>query len=143
MGKKIVYLYGNCHTKTLAYMLSGNPQFNEKYKLASINPATLVGCEVLWVFNARTRKLGKYVASNVDPSGMQREGSGLSVKGTTIIGFDQKQSIQKTLRKPEDQLKSFNKAGKVKLRKFLDDINTIDTKLTGRVNKETILLKVY
>ena len=57
--------------------------------------------------------------------------------------IDQKQSIQKTLRKPEEQLKSFNKAGKVKLRKFLDDINTVDTKLTGRVNKETILLKVY
>jgi hypothetical protein len=66
----------------------------------------------------------------------------LQVKGTTIIGFDEAQSIQKTLRKPEAQLKEFKGAGKVALRKFLDDIQTTDTKLNGRCNPDTILLKV-
>jgi hypothetical protein len=51
-------------------------------------------------------------------------------------------SIQKTLRKPVDQLKEFKSAGKVQLRKFLDDIKATDTKMNGRLNEETILLKV-
>ena len=42
----------------------------------------------------------------------------------------------------QDQLKDFKGAGKVKLRKFLDDIKTTDTKLNGRCNPETVLLKV-
>ena len=113
-----------------------------KYNLASINPTDIVGASELWVFNVKTRKLGKYVASNIDPKGMGRAGSGLQVKGTTITGFDEAQSIQKTLRKPEEQLKEFKAAGKVALRKFLDDIATTDTKLNGRCNPDTVLLKV-
>ena len=52
------------------------------------------------MFNIKTRKIGKYVATNIDPKGMQRQGSGLSVKGTSIIGYNETESIQKTLRKP-------------------------------------------
>jgi hypothetical protein len=114
---------------------------DEKYKLASINPLDIIGANELWVFNCKTRKIGKYIASNTDPMGLGRDGSGLSVKGTTILGFNEEQSIQKTLRKPEEQLKEFAKAGKVKLRKFLDEIKTTDIKLTGRINNETIILK--
>ena len=115
---------------------------DDKYKLASINPTEIIGASELWVFNTKTRKLGKYVAKNIDPKGMGRAGSGLQVKGTTIIGFDETQSIQKTLRKPEEQLKAFKAAGKVALRKFLDDIATTDTKLNGRCNPDTVLLKI-
>ncbi len=115
---------------------------DEKYKLASISPDQIIGASELWVFNIKTRKIGKYVASNIDPKGMQRQGSGLSVKGTSIIGYDEKESIQKTLRKPDQQLKEFKDSGKVKLRKFLDDIKTTDTKLNGRCNPDTVLLKV-
>ena len=113
-----------------------------KYSLASIDPTTIIGANELWVFNVKTRKLGKYIASSIDPKGLMREGTGLSVKGTTIIGFDETTSIQKTLRKPVDQLKEFKDAGKVKLRKFLDDIPTTDIKLNGRCNPDTVLLKV-
>jgi hypothetical protein len=115
---------------------------DEKYKLASINPIDVIGANELWVFNVKTRKLGKYIASSIDPKGLGREGTGLSVKGTTIIGFDEKLSVQKTLRKPDEQLKEFKGAGKVALRKFLDEINTTDTKLNGRCNLDTVLLKV-
>jgi hypothetical protein len=115
---------------------------DDKFKLASISPDQIVGANELWVFNVKTRKLGKYVAKNIDPKGMMREGSGLSVKGTTILGFDEKLSIQKTLRKPVDQIKDFRAAGKVKLRTFIDDIKTTDTKLNGRSNPDTILLKI-
>ena len=113
-----------------------------KYSLASIDPTTIIGANELWVFNVNTRKLGKYIASSIDTKGLMRAGTGLSVKGTTIIGFDETTSIQKTLRKPVDQLKEFKDAGKVKLRKFLDDIPTTDIKLNGRCNPDTVLLKV-
>jgi len=114
---------------------------DDKYSLVSVNPANIVGASELWVFNVKTRKLGKYVAAETDPKGLNREGAGLSVKGTTIQGFDESASIQKTLRKPEEKLKEFKDAGKVALRKFLDEINTTDTKLTGRINADTVLLK--
>jgi len=112
----------------LKYMKS-----NEPLKLVSINPADIIGSKELWVFNTKTRKLGKYVAA---------EFNDLGVKGTTITGFNEHQSVCKTLRKPEEKLKEFKAAGKVQLRKFLDDINATDTKMNGRINEETILLKV-
>lgn len=115
---------------------------DDKNSLASINPTEIVGANELWVFNTKTRKLGKYVAQNIDPTGQARAGSGLSVKGATIIGFNEELSIQKTLRKPETQLKEFKNSGKVALRKFLENINTTDTKLNGRINADTVLLKV-
>ncbi len=115
---------------------------DDKNKLTSVNPAEIIGAAELWVFNVKTRKLGKYVASAVDPKGMKREGTGLSVSGASITGFDENLSVQKTLRKPEEQLKAFKAAGKVALRKFLEDIPTTDTKLNGRINPDTVLLKV-
>ena len=88
----------------------------EKFKIVSIMPDQIISANELWVFNTKTRKIGKYVAKNIDPQGMKREGSGLSVKGTSIIGFDEENSRQKTLRKPEVQLNDFKACGKVKLR---------------------------
>jgi len=93
----------------------------------------LIGVNELWVYNTRNRKLGKYVA---------KEFNTLNVKGTTIANFDEFKSVCKTLRKPEEKLKEFKAAGKVQLRKFLEDINATDTKMNGRINEETILLKV-
>jgi hypothetical protein len=115
---------------------------DDKYQLASINPEDIIKCNELWVFNCKTRKIGKYVAEIQDPQGLQREGSGLSVKGTTITGFKESESMQKTLRKPEEQLKQVKDSGKVKLRSFLDDIKAVDIKLNGRINNDIILLKV-
>lgn len=106
---------------------------DEQLKMVSINPADIVGAKELWVFNIKTRKLGKYVAGDF---------SDLSIKGTTIINFDDTKSVQKTLRKPAEQLKAFKSSGKVQLRKFLDDINAVDIKLNGRVNEETLLLRI-
>jgi hypothetical protein len=106
---------------------------DDKLKIVSINPQDIIGAKELWVFNVKTRKLGKYVTT---------EFSELNVKGTTITGFDENASVQKTLRKPEEQLKEFKTAGKVVLRKFLDDIKAVDIKLNGRINEDTILLKV-
>ena len=109
---------------------------DDKYKLVSIDPQNIIGAQELWVFNVKTRKIGKYIATNGFSVGQ------LGIKGTTITGFDDVKSIQKTLRKPEESLKEFASAGKVVLRKFLDNLTTTGIKLNGRINNDVILLKV-
>ena len=106
---------------------------NEPLKLVSINPTDIIGVGELWVYNTKNRKLGKYIAAEFQT---------LGVKGTTITGFNEHTSVCKTLRKPEEKLKEFKAAGKVQLRKFLEDINATDTKMNGRINEDIILLKV-
>jgi len=106
-------------------------------KLASISPVDILDATELWVYNTKTRKLGKYIVDD-----MYDAGNTLSVKGTSIIGFKQDISVQKTLRKPDEQLAELKKLGKVQLRKFMDSIKTTDTKLNGRINDQTILLKI-
>ena len=103
-------------------------------RLISINPADIIGSQELWVYNTKTRKLGKYVADSIQGP--------LNVKGTTITGFDEFKSVTKTLRKPEEKLKEFSKASKVQLRKFLEDIKATETKLNGRISVDVVLLKV-
>ena len=103
-------------------------------KLVSINPVDIVGAEQLWVYNVKNRKLGKYVAED--------QGGVLGVKGTSITGFNETKSTQKTLRKPEEQIKAFLASNKVELRKFLENIKTTEIALNGRINADTILLKV-
>jgi hypothetical protein len=105
----------------------------EPLKLVSINPTDILGAKELWVYNTKTRKLGKYVAN---------EYMELGVKGTSLTGFSEALSICKTVRKPEEKLKEFKAAGKVQLRKFLEEINATDTRMNGRINEETVLLKV-
>ena len=103
-------------------------------RLVSVNPADIIGAQELWVYNIKTRKLGKYVADSLKGP--------LNVKGTTIIGFDEHRSASKTLRKPDEKLKEFAKATKIQLRKFLEDIKATETKLNGRIGVDVVLLRV-
>ena len=109
--------------------------YSDDYKISSIKPESIIGCNTLWVFNTKTRKLCVYNASE-----MEKE---LTVKGTTILGWDPKTSIGKTLRKPDEQLKEFMAGGKVAMRNFLKDIRGKEAKLNGRINKDMLLMKVY
>ena len=115
-------------------------QSDEKTALVSINPADIIKAEELWVYNTKTRKIGRYITSVYDPQKQKREGTGLEVKGTTIIRYSETESISKTLRKPVEQLAEFKKCGKIQRKKFFESIKTTETKLNGRINPDTILL---
>ena len=106
---------------------------DDNLQLVSVNPLELIEATEIWVYNVKTRKLGKYVADEYQRT--------MTVKGSAIVGYDESKSVQKTLRKPEETLKEFKAAGKIKLRKFLEEIKTTDIKLSGRINTDTILLK--
>ena len=101
-------------------------------KVVSINPMDIIGSTELWIYNMKTRKIGKYVAA---------EFKTLSIKGSSIENYDEIRSVSKTVRKPEEKLKEFAKAGKVQLRKFLTEIKAVETRLNGRINTDILLLK--
>lgn len=107
---------------------------DKSMRLVSINPVDIIGAQELWVYNTKTRRLGKYVSDGLKGP--------LNVKGTSIIGYDEVKSVTKTLRKPEEKLKEFARATKIELRKFLEAIKATETRLNGRVNAETVLLRV-
>lgn len=103
--------------------------------IASINPVEILDATEVWTYNTKTRKLGVYRVGGL--------ATGLSVKGTSIQDFDADKSVQKTLRKPAEQLKAFKGNAKTKYAKAFDEIKTTDTKLNGRFNDSTVILKAF
>jgi hypothetical protein len=102
-------------------------------KLVSIDPVKIMGSQQLWVYNVKTRKLGVYVA---------KDEAGLEVKGSAIQNYKYSESIAKTVRKPKEVLPRVLDGGKVVLRKVMNEINAKAQELNGRINKDTILLRV-
>lgn len=111
--------------------------------IASIPAEEIVYANEVWVYNTKSRKIGVYKATNPDPRSMKRQGAGLTVKGTTILDFNSNASVQKTLRKPVDQIKNWTGNAKTKFNKAFDEIKAVETKLTGRLNNTTIILKAF
>lgn len=106
---------------------------DETYSLQSARATDIPGCSQLWVFNTKYRTLAVYNA--IGPAG-------LSVKGSTLTGWDEKTSVVKTLRKPNEQLKKLLDGGKVVLRKFMDEVKCKPKEATGRINSDTVLLRI-
>ena len=104
-----------------------------EYKIVSIDPTKIVGAEQLWAFNVKTRTLWVYNAQSRD---------GLSVKGTTLQGYDAETSIGKKLRKPEEVIGRLLGGGKIVLRKLMDEIKSVEKSPNGRINDQTVLLRV-
>ena len=97
--------------------------------LHSVDPRGIIGAQGLLVFNTKNHKATVFVAA--EPK------AGLSVKGSTITGWDTAKSYEKTVRKWEDWLKKT--AG---LLKALEDAKTKTAAPTGRINKHCLLLKI-
>ena len=102
--------------------------------IASVSPSGLIGAVAAVVYNTKNRKLGVYVSNDAD---------GFKVKGTSLLNFNEKDSLQKTLRKPAEQLNIFKKTTKAKTVKEFENIKTTETKLNGRFNEETVILAVF
>jgi len=105
----------------------------EEYKLNSIDPKKIIGATQLWVFNVKYKKIGVYHAEDA---------SGFTIKGSSILNFSESKSITKSVRKPNDVLTIIKDGGKVALRNLMSSLKTKETLLTGRINKDIILLRV-
>ena len=105
-----------------------------EHHLASIAPEKFIGVQELWCFNTKTKVLTVYRSD---------KHSGLDVRGQTIKDFDPKGSVSKKIgRKTEYYLERTLKGGKIVLRKLMNEINVKATTPTGRINSDTILLRV-
>ena len=107
----------------------------DELKLTSISPVDILRSSEVWVYNVKKRKLGVYQADTMVQV--------LGVKSTAIVGFDPAVSVQKTLRKPAEQLKALMAAGKPASKKLFKEIKSTDVKLNGRLGEDWIILKAY
>ena len=103
--------------------------------LKSENPAKLVNASEAWLYDTAKRKLIHVMADT-------HLGS-FTIKGSTIIAFDAMTTVQKTLRKPAEQIKAVMSGGKPAMRKSFGDIKSTETKFTGRGNENIIILKAW
>ena len=102
------------------------------FNLKSIKPETIVGSSEVWVYNTKYRKVTVYKAIN----------DVLTVKGTTLIGFDVKESKTLMLRKPDVFFKGLT-LGKRPLNGAMKTLTTKPTVPNGRINEECILLGAF
>jgi hypothetical protein len=114
--------------KSLKYSLE-----DKTLKVKSIPPQRIVGSEGVWVYNSKTRLLSYYAADDA---------AGLQVKGSTLLNYSKQKSSAKKLRKPEEVMPKVLSGGKVVLKNLLDSLTTKNAKVTGRINKDTILVRV-
>jgi len=101
--------------------------------ITSVSPVGLFECTEVWAFDTKTRKLVRYVSTTT---------GGITVKGTTLHGWDESRSGQKTLRKEKEQLMEFTKLRKNQLHKWFDAIRAKPLSVTGRLNKNMVLLRI-
>ncbi len=103
-------------------------------KLTSEPVTKLVNCQEAWMYDTKKRKLIYAVADT-------HVGT-MTVKGTSLVGFDTTNSVQKTLRKPAEQIKALLTGGVANTRKFFKDIRATEVRFNGRGNENLILLKI-
>jgi hypothetical protein len=104
-------------------------------KLTGVSPSQLVNAGEAWLYDTKKRKLIHVMADTHIGT--------FSVKGSAIVGFDTTHTVQKTLRKPTEQLKELLSGGKPAARKVFKDIKATETKFNGRGNENLIILKAW
>ena len=104
-------------------------------KLKSLPAASLVDKSEAWLYDSKKRKLIHLVADSHTQA--------FTVKNNSIIGFSTVETVQKTLRKPAEQLKGIVGAGKPAARKAFKDINTTETAWNARGTENLIILKSW
>lgn len=104
---------------------------DDNFKIVSVSPDNLIDSTQVWIFNTKDRFLYRYNSDR-----------GMTVKGTTLLEFDEATSFKKKIRKPAVVLPEVLNGGKVKLRKLMDTIAAKEGKVTGRINKDMIILRV-
>jgi hypothetical protein len=77
--------------------------------------------------------LSVYVASGV---------AGFEVKGTSLKGYDTEASFTATLRKPKETLNGILSSTPKQLEKLLTSLTVKKKPANGRINEQTIILKV-
>ena len=106
-----------------------------KLELVGLSPVKLHESTEAFIYDTVKRKIIWLVADDYSKC--------LMVKGNTVIGFDKKKSMTKTVRKPGEFLKSFMSGGRPSTRKLVDEIKAVAAIPNGRFNQNMVILKVW
>lgn len=104
-------------------------------KIKSESPTKLIAAQEAWLYDCKKRKLIHVVAD--------LNAGSITVKGSSIVGFDEVQTVQKTLRKPAEQIKQVIGGGKPAARKAFKEIKSTDIKWNGRSSENLVILKAW
>lgn len=107
---------------------------HDPLKLVSVPPEKILGANQVWLYNTKYNQLQVYTASD--------SVSGLSIKGTTVIGFDERIAQSKGLRKPQETLNHVLTATKNQLGGIMASLVSKERPANGRINENTIILRV-
>ena len=102
--------------------------------ITSVEPINLLNCSEVWTYDTKTRKLSKYF-SPVSGS--------ITVKGASLVGFDDNFSNSRLLRKPETQVKEFSELKKNDLTKWYSAVKSKSGPVRARLTPTTLILKVF
>ena len=94
-----------------------------------------MGSSEAWLYDTAKRKLIHVMADSHIGT--------FTVKGSAIVGFDALQTVQKTLRKPAEQIKQVMNGGKPAARKEFTAIKSTEIKYNGRGNENLVILKTW
>lgn len=104
-------------------------------KLKGLPAAQLVDKTEAWLYDTKKRKLIHIVADEYAKV--------FTVKNNAIVGFSVTETVQKTLRKPAEQLKPIMTAGKPAARKAFKDIKATETAWNGRGTENLMVLRSW
>jgi hypothetical protein len=106
---------------------------SDEYAVTSMSPANIPGARKLYTFNIKYRRLTVYECSSTE---------GFSVKGTSVLGFDEKLSYSMSLRKPSEALSAIVTKTDKQRDKVIEELTTKRKEANGRINDQTLILKV-
>ena len=107
----------------------------EELALKSEPVIRLVNATEAWLYDTAKRKLIHVMSDSHIGT--------FTIKGSAIAGFDTLTTVQKTLRKPAEQIKAVMSGGKPAMRKEFSAIKATETKFNGRGNENLIILKAW
>ena len=103
------------------------------FKIVSINPIQIPNKSRLYTFNCKYKVVTEYVTDSPN---------GFIISGSTIKNFNKATSRAVTLRKPDDYLPMFLSKTPKQIDEAWKGITTKTFSPNGRINKDTILLRI-
>ena len=98
-------------------------------QLTSCPKIEIVGANVIFVYNTKTRSMIKYTSSGE-----------FSIKGSTLLNIDLSKSFKKTVRKPEKVFLSLNRSNAQFMQRLWDSIKCKETSTNARINRNCVLI---
>lgn len=102
-------------------------------KTLSVDPSKILNSETLVVYNTKYKRMTVFVA---------KEGEKLSVKGTSILNYDESKSGAKRVRKPEEAISQILSGTSNSILKTFAKFKSNPQTMSNRINEDTLLLRV-